>query len=179
MKVAITGHTRGIGKEIATYFKSRGAEIIGFSKSENFDISTSDVREKIVELARDCDVFVNNAFTHLDHGQFQLLKLIRDAWIGQDKMIINLSSRAGDSVEDHTYPYLWYAKLKQEQDIFCESAFRFPWILNLKPGAIDTDMTKDQEVQKMDVTSVSGILHFVLENKDRFRINSVTFTPLM
>lgn len=176
MKVAITGHTKGIGLEIANYFTAQGAEVLGFSKSTGYDVSDAEVRTRILEEIADCDVFVNNAWTPKNNGQLRMLEGVAEAWSGKDKMIINVSSRASDSVNDPGFPWRDYARLKKEQDMFCQSEHKGLWVLNLKPGNVNTAMTLGKLVPKMEVSSISNILEFVLGNKDSFRIRSITFT---
>lgn len=69
MKVAITGHTSGIGKAFYQYFNKKNAEVIGMSRSNGYDLNT-DV-DRIIENAKDCDIFINNAYR--DDKQLQLL----------------------------------------------------------------------------------------------------------
>ena len=58
MKIVITGHTRGIGKAFYDHFVNLGHEVVGVSRSTGFDIP-NDIN-RIVELATNCDLFVNN-----------------------------------------------------------------------------------------------------------------------
>ncbi len=69
MKVAITGHTAGIGKELYNYFSRKNAEVIGMSRSNGYDLETS--VDSIIENAKDCDIFINNAYR--DGKQLELL----------------------------------------------------------------------------------------------------------
>jgi len=69
MKVAITGHTAGIGKAFYQYFSKKNAEVIGMSRANGYDLNT-DV-DRIIENAKDCDIFINNAYR--DDKQLQLL----------------------------------------------------------------------------------------------------------
>jgi nucleoside-diphosphate-sugar epimerase len=178
MKIAITGHSRGIGAAIASYFSEQGHEIVGFSKSTGHDISQQETREQILELANDCDIFVNNAFVFDEaNSQLEMLKMMTRKWVGQDKMIINIGSRSGDSFDDPSFPFPNYAKMKYKQDQYCRVPSRFPYIINLRPGTVDTDMTKTRMVRKMDTSSITKVLHFILENKNEFLIRSITFTP--
>ena len=62
MKIAITGHTQGIGQALATVFQQYGHDIIGFSRSNGFDISNADSRRAIIDQSQDADIFVNNAY---------------------------------------------------------------------------------------------------------------------
>jgi hypothetical protein len=101
---------------------------------------------------------------------------MKNIWSGKNKMIINISSRAGDSVNDPECPWPGYAKLKHEQDLFCQIPSMYPWILNLKPGTVDTDMAKGRTVMKMPVATISKVLAMVLDNSKYCKIKSITFT---
>lgn len=58
MKIAITGHTAGLGKFLYEYFDKEGHEVIGFSRSNGFDLQYD--CDKICKLAKDSDIFFNN-----------------------------------------------------------------------------------------------------------------------
>ncbi len=61
MKIVITGHTSGIGKEIYDKFKEVSCrEIIGMSRSNGYDIEHN--FDKIVEEATGAEMFINNAY---------------------------------------------------------------------------------------------------------------------
>lgn len=181
MRVAITGHTRGVGKEISNYFTAKGLEVIGFSKSTGYDINDPEVRNQIVEESKHCSMFVNNAMSMVNDSQTLMLKEIYQSWNGLPKMIINISSISGDHVwreNKATIPQPNYSRIKNEQDIFCASRIGLPRILNLKPGMLDTDLTKIVPGKpKMDVSVLSTILDFVLANRDNFVVSSMTFFP--
>lgn len=61
MKYAITGHSRGIGKECFDLFTQDGHEVVGFSRSNGYDIRDPQARKQIIEQSLDADVFINNA----------------------------------------------------------------------------------------------------------------------
>jgi len=58
MKIAITGHTAGLGKFLYNYFAKEGNEVIGFSRSNGFDLQHD--CDKICDAANGSDVFINN-----------------------------------------------------------------------------------------------------------------------
>jgi hypothetical protein len=91
MKYAITGHTQGIGKRA---FERLNPNVIGFSKSTGYDITTVEGRSKIIEEAKDCDVFINNATD--EFGQVELFIDLFRAWKDQPKLIINVGSRIAE-----------------------------------------------------------------------------------
>lgn len=101
MKYAITGHTSGLGQAIAHYVGA--ANYTGFSRSNGYDIAVAEDRQRIVEAARDCDVFVNNA--HSDYNQTQLLYDLWSEWADLDKIIVNIGSNTTDGIKIHPHEY--------------------------------------------------------------------------
>ena len=85
MKIAITGHTRGIGKACADVFRHH--TIYGYSRSNGYDIKDA---EDIFKSAEDCDVFINNAYSH--KHQIDLFNLFYNSWEHTNKHIINVNS---------------------------------------------------------------------------------------
>lgn len=80
MKIAVTGHTAGIGKSISDILENRGHEIIGLSRRNGWNIR---VTPKIVEAVIDCDIFINNAQTSF--AQTELLFAVWEKWKGNSK----------------------------------------------------------------------------------------------
>lgn len=87
MKIAITGHTAGIGQALAKVLTARGHEIVGLSKRTGQNIR---VIPKIVDLVKDCDMFINNA--QAGYAQTELLYRVWELWQGQPKHIWCIST---------------------------------------------------------------------------------------
>lgn len=87
MKIAITGHTSGLGKTLVLKLK-KNHQIIGFNRK---NIPIEDYK-KIVKASLDCDIFINNAHTYF--YQTLLLKEIFDKWKNKNKIIVNIISRS-------------------------------------------------------------------------------------
>lgn len=87
MKIAITGHTKGLGKVLASKLGKKH-KIIGFSRStipiENY--------EEIVRNSENADVFINNAYS--DFYQTTILQQMFNKWKNRSKTIVNIISRA-------------------------------------------------------------------------------------
>jgi NAD(P)-dependent dehydrogenase (short-subunit alcohol dehydrogenase family) len=93
MKIAVTGHTQGIGQSLSRVYQQHGHKVVGFSRSNGFDITDPTARQKIVQASQDCDVFINNAHSSPgDFAQTDLLFELWAAWEGQHKTIVNISS---------------------------------------------------------------------------------------
>lgn len=78
MKIAITGHTAGIGQALAKVLQSRGHEIIGLSKRNGDNIRNI---PKIIQKIIPCDLFINNA--QAGYSQTELLYTVWQAWQDQ------------------------------------------------------------------------------------------------
>lgn len=89
MKIAITGHTNGIGKSFAEYLESRGHEIVGLSKREGHNIRNI---PKILPHILECDMFINNA--QAGFAQTELFLKVVEQWDqNSSKMIWNISTQ--------------------------------------------------------------------------------------
>ena len=85
MKIAITGHTAGIGRALAEAYY--GNEIVGISKRDGNNIRNT---PKVADLIEPCDVFVNNA--QAGYAQTELLFEMAERWTGTGKTIIVIST---------------------------------------------------------------------------------------
>lgn len=101
MKYAITGHTSGIGKAV---YDTLGENIIGFSKSTGYDITSKDDRIKILHEIEDCDVFINCA--SVGFAQTEMLVDYFDRYKDTDKTIVNIGSRVAEVTLPKTHTHL-------------------------------------------------------------------------
>ena len=161
MKIAITGHTRGIGKALAFVCTQQGHEVVGFSKSQGYDISIEDTRNQILQKMHNVDVFINNAYT--PNGQTQLLLSMIELWKNTANTIVNINSKS--SLANVHLPFMrQYAKDKTEQKKIITSRFFncSPHIMDVTLGVVDTDLAKVFESKKMDPLEIANlILHLI------------------
>lgn len=87
MKIAITGHSAGIGQELAKIYEANGHEIIGLSRRNGYNIRSL---PKVAGMIEPCDMFINNA--QAGFAQTELLVDVWNRWKGQKKFIINIST---------------------------------------------------------------------------------------
>ena len=97
MKIAITGHTKGIGKHLYDNLSFTN-KVKGFSKSEVYDICKAQDRNTIIKQIKDFDIFINNA--HDDFGQTKLLYELWNDWHTKPKTIISI----GSNITNHALP---------------------------------------------------------------------------
>lgn len=85
MKIAITGHTSGIGQALAEAYY--GNEIVGLSKRDGNNIRNI---PKIADQIEPCDMFINNA--QAGYAQTELLFEMHKRWTNTHKHIIVIST---------------------------------------------------------------------------------------
>ena len=97
MKIAITGHKRGIGKAFAQQLQSRGHEIVGISRSDGENIRRTAHTASLIEP---CDMLINNAISF--YAQTELLFEIWHRWQDSDDvhLIWNISTKVCEWKDD-------------------------------------------------------------------------------
>ena len=136
MKVAITGHTKGIGKAIAELYPDH----IGFSRSTGFDITNPMQRSIIYGEASECDVFINNAWQ--DDCQTLMFTDMFELWSqDESKTIVNINSRA--KYMTGTDNFYYNSKIELADESNKHMLGRKCRIININPGYVMTDFAKD------------------------------------
>ena len=97
MKIAITGHKRGIGQQFAKQLTQRGHVIVGISRSDGENIRRVVHTSSIIEP---CDMFINNAISM--YAQTELLFEVWHRWQHSESKhhIWNISTRVCEWNED-------------------------------------------------------------------------------
>ena len=97
MKIAITGHKKGIGKSFAEQLSARGHEIVGISRSDGENIRRTAHTASLIEP---CDLFINNAISF--YAQTELLFEVWHRWqpIKEVHYIWNISTKLCENTED-------------------------------------------------------------------------------
>ena len=99
MKIAITGHTSGLGLSLYNHFKQKSDCIVmGISRATGFDLTTD--ADKVVEFVKtnNCDYFFNNA--HVVDVQSKLLREL-----SEHTCVISSGSMAADAAQVKPEPY--------------------------------------------------------------------------
>jgi len=199
LKVAITGHTKGIGAAFAEYFKEEN--VFGFSRENGWDLEKKTACDALLKNVKDFDVFINNApVTNQEYLFDEMYKL----WRGKNKSIINLSSSAGDISKDNSEQLdnlLPVSSSEQKERIkhfkkYCETKRSLdnkisqtsilgnvlhdgkPYVLNMKPGGVDSgaDITSLLVKRVLTLEDFMEIFKMCWNLKDSTaRITSITF----
>lgn len=161
MKVAITGHTKGIGKALFDHFTAGGHEVLGFSRSNGYHLPQDYMN--VINAAKECDVFVNNAYSR-DAQALILTQLCGIDWANQDKKIVNICSMAALMPVHHQPMYAAHkAALLRVVENF-QSIQLLPYIINLNAGLVATPgTTQVKNANKMPVDDVVSVVDFCLK----------------
>jgi NAD(P)-dependent dehydrogenase (short-subunit alcohol dehydrogenase family) len=113
MKIAITGHTAGIGQALAKFYSQQGHDIVGLSRREGNNIRNI---PKIADQIEPCDVFVNNA--QAGYAQTELLFEMAQRWTGTKKRIVVISTMMTQDPSERI------ARLRHGSVSFAKNLFR-------------------------------------------------------
>lgn len=180
MTVAITGHTQGIGNAIRCWFERRGHHVIGFSRSNGYDIAHDNTLHRIVEQSTDADVFVNNAYHHFQ--QTRLLYLLWEHWQGQHRTIVNIASARTQHWDtsymvksDYPRDYHTCKHALDEGSKFLWNVAKWPRIMLVKPCAVDTPRMVNYP--KPNAVSAEDMADLVCTNmlESRCRVQEINF----
>lgn len=159
LKVAITGHTRGLGAALFERFSVTDM-VSGLSRSNGCDIRNI---PKICEVVKDADIFINNAYDR--YSQVDLLYAVYDMWKDQDKKIINISSMASEGIKSYLHPYAVHkialdAAFKQiaSQNNRCK-------VVNIKPSWIDTPRVERYTGAKICPNDLADLIYTIAMNE--------------
>jgi short-subunit dehydrogenase len=177
-KIAIIGHTKGIGKAIADLYKKKKYQVIGLSSSNGYDLQCSQV--EIMEQLDDCPLVVINAY--VGGGQMTLLKRIYGKYLFENKKVVVITSTSGTPIgadEELGNPeYRDYCKNKKiligyieelQQELFNKPLS----IYDVCPDVVDTEMTKGlwEDLPKLTAGEVAEAVRYCFEST--FNVNKI------
>ena len=171
MVIGLTGHRSGIGKALFDKL-STAHRVLGFSKSDGYDISDLDHQKKIIEqISSECDVFINNAYsTENRTAQLFLLKEIYKKWKSSPKLIIVNTSllptfKKWNEIDGNLTAYVESKQLLIDE---CERLMfekdRLCRVVNMKLGFVNTPLTEKFNIEKLDTAAVIPYFEQVLKD---------------
>ena len=177
MKVALTGHTSGLGQAIYAQLSNKYT-VSGYSRSNGFDIGVC--ADQLVPLITDYDIFINNAYHPT--GQTELLKRMYHVWKDQPKLIINIGSSSAHNKKflrpevSHVYVM---AKIEQRNFIDKECNIDLePYVCNFTPGLIDVSRVQHVQNRKLDPKSLASMIENIIQlHEQGITINQLVITP--
>ena len=177
-KIAIIGHTKGIGKAIADLYTKKNYEVLGLSRSNGYDLANG--QEAIMEQLDDCQYIVVNAFA--GKGQLSLLKRIYGKYHCEQKKVAVITSTSGTPQgEDDEFgnaTYKEYCKFKKDLieyigELQQELVMRSLSVYDVCPDIVDTEMTTGlwEKYPKLEADEVAEAVRYCFESK--FNINKI------
>jgi len=171
MKIGITGHTKGLGNSLVSTFKNNGHVVLGYSRSNGYDISIPANRNSILDNIDNFDVFVNNAYHPT--GQLELLTDVVNRWEGRsDKYIINISSKI-IHIESNFFPddVLEYKtskiKLKNFTDDYSGNIKIYNVVFDLlKTDFVLSNLYFNPQKDGIDTTLAASLIYDIFKYKD-------------
>lgn len=171
MKIAITGHSAGIGQALSKKFEEDGHEVIGLSRRNGYNIRSL---PKIVAKIESCDVLINNA--QAGFAQTELLFEIYKQWQGiKNKKIINIST-CMTLFPVSTLPGI-DMMLYRVQKIALEEAHRqllhlqeWPKLILVRPGAVATQPNQTSPRPYADVNEWAMQVYKILNLSDDIEV---------
>lgn len=158
MKVGITGHYSGLGKEL--YFRFN---CIGFDLVNGFDIANP---APIVEALSECDVFINNAYS--GNHQASLFEAVDKSWANSNKLIVNISSYAVTLGKTTEYAMNKVLLEKVSKNSLCK-------VTTIRPSIMDTPMVNNiHNREKMNVRDVADAIEFVIKSPIHIPLMEIT-----
>lgn len=173
MKIAITGHTKGIGKACIDLFDN-SHKCVGFSRSNGFDIDKNIT--SIVRASKDCDVFVNNAFNY--HSQIKMFQEIFEAWQNDStKTIINIGSRTkyypvgATNSPDYTREKRALHDVVENALFYSKKKCR---VITINPGYVDTEMTKGKTAPMLSANKIAETIEWCIKQPQDVEIGELS-----
>ena len=183
MRIAITGHSKGIGKSIFDTLQ-QSHDCKGFSRSNGYDITQ--YADKIIEESNNFDVFINNAYSGL--YQVKLFDMIFDKWKDDpNKQIINIGSKSKYYPFNDEQPQLKKDKRSSKayndnkksisHSIYAKQMYLSKQckIITIHPGYTRTDFIKHHwdNVNMIDPKDVADVIQWVLSMPSHIEIGEL------
>lgn len=169
MKVAITGHRRGLGKELYSRFDS----VVGISR----DTCNIEDSQKIITLVKDSEVFINNA--HSNFKQTELLWSIFNEWKDCNKTIVNIGSRSKYPNISKGYMYsaskASLSHLSNSLRFISDKKCR---IIDINPGLLESDLPSISYKEVADIIEYVIKLPFHIEVGELSIWNTVPYSKV-
>lgn len=180
MKIAITGHSRGLGAEFKKVYESKGHTVTGFSRANGYDLRDWSKMQSMIDQIQDYDIFISCAKP--DFVQTTILYELWKIWKGQNKLIINISSIL---TYMPTCPPGLFADPQMDLYRTCKLSLNeassqltfkcsLPNILLVKPSHLYDNIISDEQEKKLTNWVSTLITLIECSQKNNFTIKEIT-----
>jgi len=168
MKIAITGHSAGIGQALAKQYEHRGHEIVGLSTRYGDNIKNI---YKVADKIEPCNVFINNA--QAGFAQTELAWEVYRRWENKENhAIINISSMITSQLQvtSDIQEYRIQKLALEETHRQMLSNGTWPRVCLVKPGTVKTATT----LSGVDVDKWAETLVNILEQEGPTQVHEIS-----
>jgi len=177
-KVAITGHTSGIGQaildalDLITAYSDDKSEVRGYSRSNGWNLAEGNgnlLLEEIVDF--DPDIFFNNAWH--PGVQNHLCKKLHAKWKDTNKVIVNTGSITGYVPPTILDEKNIYARDKRALSQYCIlESFKYPYenscrLINFSWGFVETGLISRDDVNSEALIDPFDVATMMIDLADR------------
>lgn len=173
MKIAITGHTKGIGKAIFDKLSIKH-EMLGYSRSNGYDVKNY---KTILSEIKSVDIFINN--TYLGDFQEKIFLELFSKWKNESKTIVNLLN-ASTIINPQTS--LKYSRDKTNffntvRNTLIDNPTKKCRVINLLPSTIEPNPMYPESKVKLDPKVIAEHLAYILELPQNIEITCLVISP--
>lgn len=180
MRIAITGHSQGLGAEFVRAYEADGHTVTGYSRSNGYDLRDWSRMQEMLDQVQDYDLFISCAKP--DFVQTTVLYELWKRWRGQNKTIINISSIITyfptcppDLFDQPAMDFYRTSKLSLNEAC-AQLSFKslLPNIVLIKPGHLYNNPPTEEQLHKLTewVRVVKNLLHTTQMNN--FKLYEIT-----
>ena len=171
MKIAVTGHTSGIGLAIYNHFLDKGHVVLGFSKTNGYDLLDDTRRTQMYDqlVQEDCDCLINNAYPYTQSwgtNGFLQCAILNDMWMrwrgNSTKIIITVGSLGADHDKNHFHPYAIHKRAIDDTARQLRMANSSPQVTVVKPGYVNTRIVQKIVDKKCQPQQIAEIIEQIL-----------------
>lgn len=182
-KLAITGHTDGIGSAVVDILKDQYI-IVGMSRATEHQLTKESTVEKVFTDSKDCDIFINNAVCR-DRQELLFKKFYSNWKSDASKHIVNINSKLRLKVpnnENDRAVHNYYTRSKHKlhrawMDVLHDTGRKCK-ISNISPGFVDTKLVSYVHLpdgMKLDRYEVAKYIKWVLEQPEIIELGELSF----
>lgn len=173
MKIALTGHSKGIGAAVFKDLVAKNYEVFGYSRSNGWDIKDTN---RVANEIASADCFINNAHS-FQYGWAQT-ELLRKVWLlwkdDPSKTIITIGSYGTEFTQRRDHPYTIYKHALDQTVKQLRAAATNPHMVNIRPSWVDVPRVSEFDDPKIDPQSMADVINFILSNNASFRVYDIS-----
>jgi NAD(P)-dependent dehydrogenase (short-subunit alcohol dehydrogenase family) len=173
MKIALTGHSKGIGAAVFKDLTAKNHEVFGYSRTNGWDIKNTD---RVADEIAVADCFINNAHS-FQYGWAQT-ELLRKIWLlwkdDPSKTIITIGSYSTEFTQRQDQPYAIHKHALDQTVKQLRASATYPHMVNIRPSWVDVPRVAGYNYPKIDTQAIVDVINFILDKNASFRVYDIS-----